>query len=56
MSSAQSVLQLVVLLLSLVLTLGTFARRLPVPYPIVLVLGGLAMSFVPGLPEAPLGP
>ncbi len=56
MSPTQSVLQLVVLLLSLVLTLGAFARRLPVPYPIVLVLGGLALSFVPGLPEAPLGP
>ena len=56
MSSTQSVLQLVVLLLSLVLTLGAFARRLPIPYPIVLVLGGLVMSFVPGLPEAPLGP
>jgi len=56
MSETQSVLQLVVLLLSLVLTLGAFARRLPIPYPIVLVLGGLALSFVPGLPEAPLGP
>ncbi len=56
MSETQSVLQLVVLLLSLVLTLGAFARRLPVPYPIVLVLGGLALSFVPGLPAAPLGP
>jgi CPA1 family monovalent cation:H+ antiporter len=56
MSETRSVLQLVVLLLSLVLTLGAFARRLPIPYPIVLVLGGLALSFVPGLPEAPLGP
>ena len=56
MNEPQSVLQLVVLLLSLVLTLGAFARRLPIPYPIVLVLGGLALSFVPGLPEAPLGP
>ena len=56
MSETQSVLQLVVLLLSLVLTLGAFARRLPIPYPIVLVLGGLVLSFVPGLPEAPLGP
>jgi CPA1 family monovalent cation:H+ antiporter len=56
MSETQSVLQLVVLLLSLVLTLGAFARRLAIPYPIVLVLGGLALSFVPGLPEAPLGP
>jgi monovalent cation/hydrogen antiporter len=56
MSETQSVLELVVLLLSLVLTLGAFARRLPVPYPIVLVLGGLALSFVPGLPSAPLSP
>ena len=51
MSETQSVLQLVVLLLSLVLTLGAFARRLPIPYPIVLVLGGLVLSFVPGPPE-----
>ena len=56
MSETQSVLQLVVLLLALVLTLGAFARRLPIPYPIVLVLGGLVLSFVPGLPAAPLGP
>ena len=56
MSDTRSVLQLVVLLLSLVLTLGAFARRLPIPYPIVLVLGGLVLSFVPGLPAAPLEP
>ncbi len=56
MSETQSILQLLVLLLSLVLTLGAFARRLPIPYPIALVLGGLLLSFIPGLPAAPLEP
>jgi CPA1 family monovalent cation:H+ antiporter len=32
------------------------AHRLSVPYPIVLVLGGLLISFVPGLPDAQLAP
>ena len=32
------------------------ARRLGVPYPTVLVLGGLALAFVPGLPHEPLDP
>jgi NhaP-type Na+/H+ or K+/H+ antiporter len=32
------------------------ARRWHVPYPIVLVLGGLAAGFVPGLPTISLDP
>ena len=36
--------------------LGWLARRAKVPYPIVLVLGGGAIGFVPGLPELPFDP
>src|SRR5215211_5126418 len=32
------------------------ARLLKVPYPIVLVVGGLALGFVPGLPEVEIPP
>jgi Na+/H+ antiporter len=32
------------------------ARRIAVPYPILLVLGGLVLGFVPGLPELALSP
>jgi CPA1 family monovalent cation:H+ antiporter len=32
------------------------ARRLHVPYPILLVIGGLALAFVPGLPRPKLDP
>jgi monovalent cation/hydrogen antiporter len=37
-------------LLVAVAGLGTLARRLSVPYPIVLVVGGALLGFVPGLP------
>jgi monovalent cation/hydrogen antiporter len=36
--------------------LTTLARRLSVPYPILLVLGGLALGFVPGIPAIDLDP
>ena len=36
--------------------LNFLARRLDVPYPIPLVLGGLALGFVPGMPEIELDP
>jgi CPA1 family monovalent cation:H+ antiporter len=36
--------------------LTTLARRFGTPYPIVLVLGGLALSLVPGLPHISLSP
>lgn len=41
---------LFVLLLTFVLGLGLLARRLDIPYPILFVLGGLVISFLPGLP------
>jgi monovalent cation/hydrogen antiporter len=43
-------------LLVAVAGLATVARRLSVPYPIVLVVGGAVLGFVPGLPEVHLDP
>ena len=43
-------------LLVAVAGLSTLARHLSVPYPIVLVVGGALLGFVPGLPEVKLDP
>jgi monovalent cation/hydrogen antiporter len=43
-------------LLVAVAGLSALARRLSVPYPIVLVVGGALLGFVPGLPEVELNP
>src|SRR6266511_2695248 len=48
--------EIVVLLFDLVALLAVLACRLTLPYPIVLVIGGLALSFVPRLPEVRLNP
>jgi len=45
-----------ILLLLFIIGLGTLAQRLKTPYPIVLVVGGLLLSFVPGLPRISLDP
>ncbi len=45
-----------VLLLIFVIGFGMLARKLATPYPIVLVLGGLLLSFIPGLPRFTLSP
>jgi CPA1 family monovalent cation:H+ antiporter len=46
----------VVGLLVAVAALSALARRLSLPYPMVLVLGGALLGFVPGLPEVRLDP
>src|SRR5262245_31740704 len=46
----------VVLVMVAVLVLMTIARRIPIPYPIFLVLGGLGLSFVPHVPVVRLDP
>src|SRR6478752_3231890 len=46
----------VVLLLVLVAGLVVLANKWAIPYPVVLVLGGLALSFVPFLPIIRLDP
>ena len=48
--------ELFVVLLAAMLALTAIARRLLVPYPILLVLGGLALAFIPGIPEVALEP
>jgi CPA1 family monovalent cation:H+ antiporter len=47
---------LLLCLLALVVALAALARRFNTPYPIVLVLGGLAVSLVPGIPAIRLNP
>jgi monovalent cation/hydrogen antiporter len=49
-------LQTVILLLVAVIALVTIARRVLIPYPIFLVLGGLVLSLVPNLPVVGLDP
>ena len=44
------------LLLLFVVVFGATARKLNIPYPIVLVIGGLLLSFVPGIPKVTLNP
>jgi monovalent cation/hydrogen antiporter len=47
---------ILVSLLVAVAVLGAAARAVNIPYPIVLVVGGLAMGFLPGLPDVELEP
>ena len=55
-SDAAQTIELILLLLVAVSVLGILARRLHIPYPILLVLGGLALGLVPGLPRVELEP
>jgi monovalent cation/hydrogen antiporter len=43
-------------LVTLVALLAAFTSRLKTPYPIVLVLGGLVLSFIPVVPDVSLNP
>ena len=47
---------LIVGLLIGVAGLGALARMIDVPYPIVLVIGGAALGFIPGIPDFVLNP
>ncbi len=51
-----SQLEIVLGLLVAVAALATLAARLRVPYPILLVIGGSLLGFVPGLPRVVLDP
>ena len=48
--------EILVLLLASVAALALLAQRLTTPYPILLVLGGLTIGFIPGLPSVRLSP
>jgi CPA1 family monovalent cation:H+ antiporter len=49
-------LELVLVLLVVSAGLALAAERLKIPYPILLVLGGLGLAFVPGLPHVRIDP
>jgi Na+/H+ antiporter len=49
-------LELILILLVVAAGLAVVAERLRVPYPILLVIGGLALAFVPGLPRVNIDP
>ena len=49
-------LELVIMLLAVVLALTTVARKIFIPYPILLVIGGLILGVIPGLPAVTLSP
>jgi len=44
------------LLLLFIILFGLLARKLGTPYPIVMVIGGLLLGFVPGIPDITLNP
>ncbi|PYI54683.1 MAG: hypothetical protein DMC62_04360 [Verrucomicrobia bacterium] len=48
--------EIIVLLFAAVAALAVVAGRRALPYPIVLVMSGLALSFVPRLPKMRLNP
>lgn len=47
---------LILALLAAVVALAILAQKMDIPYPILLVIGGLALGFVPGLPAVELRP
>jgi Na+/H+ antiporter len=49
-------LELILVLLVVAAGLAVAAQRLSVPYPVLLVLGGLALALVPGLPPVRIEP
>jgi monovalent cation/hydrogen antiporter len=55
-SSDAAAIELILLLFLAATGLAILARRLGIPYPILLVIGGLALGFVPGLPNIELPP
>src|SRR5437016_1670299 len=49
-------LELILALLVVTAALAPLARRIQVPFPVLLVIGGLALALVPGLPAVRLDP
>jgi CPA1 family monovalent cation:H+ antiporter len=48
--------EIVILLMMVMVGLTAIARKLLIPYPILLVLGGLALGLTPGVPDVALEP
>ncbi len=55
-SNVQAVELVFLLLLLFVVAFGALARKLQIPYPIVLVIAGGLLGFVPGIPRIALNP
>jgi CPA1 family monovalent cation:H+ antiporter len=55
-SSVHAVELVFLLLLLFVVVFASLARKIQVPYPIVLVVAGLVLSFIPGIPKITLSP
>src|SRR5256886_17687457 len=51
-----NVIEVVLGLLSAVAGLALISRKIPIPFPILLVIGGLLLGFIPGLPRVQLDP
>src|ERR1700744_6631745 len=56
MSGIATVEFVFLLLLFFIVVFGILARKLSTPYPIVMVAGGLLLSFVPAVPDITLAP
>src|SRR6266513_4274803 len=54
--SVQAVELVFLLLMFFVVAFGVLARKLKIPYPIVLVIGGKLLGFIPGIPRVQLNP
>lgn len=51
-----ALLEIVLIMLVVAVVLGRFSDALRVPYPVLLVIAGMLLAFVPGLPEVELDP
>jgi monovalent cation/hydrogen antiporter len=51
-----AILEVILIALALVIALAALADRLQVPYPILLLTGGIALGFIPGLPAISIDP
>jgi monovalent cation/hydrogen antiporter len=55
-SSVHAVELVFLLLLLFVVVFASLARKIDIPYPIVLVVAGLVLSFIPGIPKITMSP
>jgi monovalent cation/hydrogen antiporter len=56
MSGIAAVEFVFLLLLFFIVAFGILARKLSIPYPIIMVVGGLLLSFIPAVPDIVLAP
>lgn len=56
MPAVESIEVVFLVLLSVVAAITIAARRIGIPYPILMVIGGLAVGLAPGIPRVELNP